>query len=586
MSQPSQFSHLPRAASGPLPCSATGPRLLSLARYNKGSAFPDAERAAFGLRGLLPPQVQTLRDQVERAYQQYASCGDDLAKNTFMASMKAQNEVLYYKLLETHLKEMFSVIYTPTEGDAIQNYSRLFRKPEGCFLNIREQDSIEECLAANENTDDIDYIVVSDGEEILGIGDQGVGAILISAAKLAIATLCAGIHPSRQLPVVLDCGTNNEDLLKNKLYLGLQERRVRGKEYDDFVDKFRRIFSANLPSEDFGLPNARRILDRYQSQIPCFNDDIQGTGCVTLAAMLAALEISNVSIKDVRVVIFGSGTAGMGIADQLADAIVTQADKSKEDARKQIWCIDKPGLLLQSHGDKLNPAQVPYAKDTSEWPADRQPDLFSVVSHVHPHVLIGTSTKPKAFDEKTIREMAKHVQRPIVFPLSNPTRLHEARPEDLIRWTDGKALVATGSPFPPVEYGGKTFEIGKLFFKKRGRRKLILVGLAECNNSTCFPGIGLGAILSRSRLVSNKMLVAAVEALKAKSPALKDATCALLPDVEDVREVSVEIAARVIQCAVEEGLAQEKGIPDDEEQLREWIRAQMWDAVYRPLSKQ
>lgn len=573
MSQPSQFSHLPRAASGPLPCSATGPRLLSLARYNKGSAFPDNERAAFGLRGLLPPQVQTLRDQVERAYQQYASCGDDLAKNTFMASMKAQNEVLYYKLLETHLKEMFSVIYTPTEGDAIQNYSRLFRKPEGCFLNIREQDSIEECLAANENTDDIDYIVVSDGEEILGIGDQGVGAILISAAKLAIATLCAGIHPSRQLPVVLDCGTNNDDLLKNKLYLGLQERRVRGKEYDDFVDKFVQAARKQYPNayihfEDFGLPNARRILDRYQSQIPCFNDDIQGTGCVTLAAMLAALEISNVSIKDVRVVIFGSGTAGMGIADQLADAIVTQADKSKEDARKQIWCIDKPGLLLKSHGDKLNPAQVPYAKDTSEWPADRQPDLFSVVSHVRPHVLIGTSTKPKAFDEKTIREMAKHVQRPIVFPLSNPTRLHEAQPEDLIRWTDGKALVATGSPFPPVEYGGKTFEI------------------AECNNSTCFPGIGLGAILSRSRLVSNKMLVAAVEALKAKSPALKDATCALLPDVEDVREVSVEIAARVIQCAVEEGLAQEKGIPDDEEQLREWIRAQMWDAVYRPLSKQ
>ncbi|KAJ4156117.1 hypothetical protein LMH87_001330 [Akanthomyces muscarius] len=569
----SRFNHLPRAASGPLKCALTGQQLLSVAQYNKGSAFPNDERKEFGLYGLLPPKIQTLEEQVDRAYQQYSSCGDDLAKNTFMASMKAQNEVLYYKLLQTHLKEMFSIIYTPTEGDAIQNYSRLFRKPEGCFLNIRDQDSIDRCLAAYGGAEDIDYIVVSDGEEILGIGDQGVGAVLISAAKLTIATLCAGVHPSRQLPVVLDCGTNNEDLLQNKLYLGLQERRVRGKEYDDFVDKFVRAARKHYPNayihfEDFGLQNARRILDRYQSEISCFNDDIQGTGCVTLAAMLAALQISDVSINDVRVVIFGSGTAGMGVADQIADAIVAQTNKSKEDARKQIWCIDKPGLLLQSHGDKLNPAQVPFARDTDEWPADKHHDLLSVIERVEPHVLIGTSTKPNAFDEKVVRAMSKRVERPIVFPLSNPTRLHEAKPQDLFDWTDGKALVATGSPFPPVEHGGKKIDI------------------AECNNSTCFPGIGLGAILSRSRLVSKKMLVAAVEALKAKSPALEDPTAALLPDVEDVREISVEIAASVIQCAVEEGLAQEEGIPSEDDELKEWIRAQMWDAVYRPLAKQ
>ncbi|KGQ04588.1 NAD-dependent malic enzyme [Beauveria bassiana D1-5] len=531
--QSSRFNHLPRAAADALKCPFTGQILLSLAQYNKGSAFPNNERREFKLHGLLPPKIQTLEEQVDRAYQQYSSCGDDLAKNTFMASMKAQNEVLYYKLLETHLKEMFSIIYTPTEGDAIQNYSRLFRKPEGCFLNIRDQDSIEQSLAANDNVEDIDYIVVSDGEEILGIGDQGVGAILISAAKLAITTLCAGIHPSRQLPVVLDCGTNNEELLKNELYLGLQERRVRGKEYDDFVDKFvqsaRKLYpNAYIHFEDFGLRNARRILDRYQSEIACFNDDIQGTGCVTLAAMLAAIQISNVGINDVRVVIFGSGTAGMGIADQLADAIVTQADKSKEDARKQIW-------------------------DNDEWPAaDKKHDLLSVITQAKPHVLIGTSTKPNAFTKEIVCEMAKHVERPIIFPLSNPTRLHEAKPSDLLQWTDGKALVATGT---------------------------------ECNNSTCFPGIGLGAVLSRSRLVSKKMLVAAVEALQAKSPALEDPTRALLPDLEDARDVSVEIAAGVICCAVEEGLAQEEGIPSDGEELREWIRAQMWDAVYRPLAK-
>ncbi|KAM3548245.1 hypothetical protein ARSEF4850_009526 [Beauveria asiatica] len=571
--QSSRFSHLPRAAAGALKCPVTGQILLSLARYNKGSAFPDNERKEFKLLGLLPPKIQTLEEQVDRAYEQYSSCGDDLAKNTFMASMKAQNEVLYYKLLETHLKEMFSIIYTPTEGDAIQNYSRLFRKPEGCFLNIRDQDSIEQSLAANDNAEDIDYIVVSDGEEILGIGDQGVGAILISAAKLAITTLCAGIHPSRQLPVVLDCGTNNEELLQNKLYLGLQERRVRGKEYDDFVDKFvqsaRKLYpNAYIHFEDFGLQNAQRILDRYQSEIACFNDDIQGTGCVTLAAMLAAVEISNVGISDVRVVIFGSGTAGMGIADQLADAIVTQADKSKEDARKQIWCIDKSGLLLKSQANDLNPAQVPFARDSDEWPAAKQHDLLSVIRQAKPHVLIGTSTKPNAFSEEIVREMARHVERPIIFPLSNPTRLHEAKPGDLLNWTDGKALVATGSPFPPVKHGGKNYDI------------------AECNNSTCFPGIGLGAVLSRSRLVSKKMLVAAVEALKAKSPALEDPTRALLPDIQDVRDVSVEIAAAVIRCAVEEGLAQQEGIPSDGEELKEWIRAQMWDAIYRPLAKQ
>ncbi|KAH8431191.1 NAD-dependent malic enzyme [Aspergillus melleus] len=563
----SKFKHLPRAAWGPLQCPYEGKSLIATGQFNKGSAFTNEERKNFKLHGLLPPNVQTLEEQVHRAYQQYSSRPDDLAKNTFMASMKAQNEVLYYKLLQSHLKEMFSVIYTPTEGDAIKNYSSLFRKPEGCFLNINDQDRIEESLSNFGSGDEVDYIVVSDGEEILGIGDQGVGAMLISVAKLVISTLCAGIHPSRQLPVVLDCGTDNEDLLRDDLYLGVRQRRARGQEYDQFVDKFvttakKKFPRAYIHFEDFGLQNAKRILDRFRSQVPCFNDDIQGTGCVTLAALIVALDVSKVKLGDARVVIFGSGSAGTGIAEQIADSIVTETGKSKSEASKQIWCLDKPGLLVKSLKHQLTPAQVPFARDDEEGK-----DLLAVVKEVKPHVLIGTSTKPKAFTEPIIREMAKHVERPIVFPLSNPTQLHEACPEDINRWSDGQALIATGSPFPPVERNGTKYEI------------------AECNNSTCFPGIGLGAVLSRTRIVSNKMLVAAVKALAARSPARQDPNQPLLPDVEDVRGISVDIAKAVIQTAVQEGEAQEQNIPTAEEELDEWIRVQMWEPVYRPLVK-
>ena len=420
--------------------------------------------------------------------------------------------------------------------------------------------------------EDIDYIVVSDGEEILGIGDQGVGGILISVAKLVLNTVCAGIHPDRTLPVILDCGTDNKDLLDDELYLGLRRPRVRGKEYDEFVDKFvtsaRKLYPrAYIHFEDFGLPNARRILDEYRPKIACFNDDVQGTGAVTLAAIMAGLHVTKTKLEDIRIVLFGSGTAGTGIADQVRDAIASDSNKSKEEAAKQIYCVDKPGLLLKSHGDQLTPAQVAYAREDSEWNDKKHDDLVSVIKEVKPHVLVGTSTKPKAFTEEVIKEMAKHVDRPIVFPLSNPTRLHEADPKDINAWTEGKALIATGSPFPPVEYNGKQYEV------------------AECNNSTCFPGIGLGAVLSRAKLLSDKMLVAAVKALAAQAPALKDPDKGLLPDVVDVREISVQIAMAVIKQAVEEGLAQEEGIPDNDNDLEEWVRVQMWEAKYRELVK-
>ncbi|OBT43397.1 hypothetical protein VE00_05722 [Pseudogymnoascus sp. WSF 3629] len=568
----SKFSHLPLTTSGPQDCAVSGTALLNTPYFNKGSAFSAKERVEFNLTGLLPHNVQTLEQQVQRAYEQYSEQQDDLAKNTFMTSMRDQNEVLFYRLIQDHIKEMYPIIYTPTEGTAIQNFSRIFRRPEGCFLNIDDTDRVYHDLAQWGEPDDIDYIVVTDGEEILGIGDQGAGGILISIAKLVLTTLCAGIHANRTLAVGLDCGTDNEKLLNNELYLGLKHPRVRGEKYEKFIETFvqsaRKLYpKAYIHFEDFGLPNARRILDKYRPTMACFNDDVQGTGCVTLAAIMAGLHVSKTNLEDVKVVIFGAGTAGTGVADQIRDAIATESGKSKDEAAKHIWCVDKPGLLLKRHGDKLNPAQKPYARDDSEWDSDKDFDLLSVIKAVKPHVLIGTSTKPGSFTEEIVKEMASHVSRPIIFPLSNPTSLHEANPADLNFWTDGKVLVATGSPFPPVTHAGITRDV------------------AECNNALVFPGIGLGAVLSRTLLLSDKMLVAAVKALSAQSPALKDPARPLLPDVEDVREVSVQIAKAVVRQAVAEGLAREEGIPEDELELDEWIRVQMWKPVYRPLRK-
>ncbi|KAF4878652.1 NAD-dependent malic enzyme [Colletotrichum siamense] len=570
---PSKFSHLPLSTSGPIPCAVTGAALLNTPYLNKGTAFPHDERREFNLTGLLPQSIHSLDQQLKRAYEQYASRHDDLAKNTFLTSLKEQNEVLYYRLLQEHLPEMFSIVYTPTEGDAIQNFSRLFRRPDGCFLNVNDVDRVYHDLAQWGRPEDIDYIVVTDGEEILGIGDQGVGGVLISVAKLVLTTLCAGIHPNRTLPVVLDCGTDNQELLDDELYLGLRQKRVRGHKYDRFVDEFvkaaRRLYPrAYIHFEDFGLTNARRILDQYRPHIPCFNDDVQGTGCVTLAAIMAALHVSKQKLSDLKLVIFGAGSAGVGIADQVRDAVAAEGGISKEDAAKQIWLIDKPGLLITS--SELSSAQKGFARDAAEWD-DASADLLSVIKKVKPNVLIGTSTKPKAFTEEIVRAMASGVERPVILPLSNPTRLHEAVPEDILNWTDGKALVATGSPFKPVKgpWGpdGKDIEIE----------------IAECNNSVVFPGIGLGAVLSRARLVTDKMLVAAVEGVAALSPALEDQTAPLLPGVDVVRDVSVRVARNVIKAAMAEGVATEEGIPEEDGELDEWVREQMWTAEYRPL---
>lgn len=343
-----KYDHLPLANKGPLKVPLSGRLVLDNPFYNKGTGFTSQERLDFHLKGLLPTNIQTLDEQVTRAYQQYSNQADDLSKNTFMTSMAEQNTVLYYRLIQDHLREMFSIIYTPTEGDAIENYSRIFRRPDGCFLSIKHPDEVEERLSKFVRKEDpdggVDYIVVSDGEEILGIGDQGIGGILISVAKLALMTICAGLHPDRTLPVVLDTGTNNEKLLNDPLYLGHHFQRVRGQPYDDFVDNFVKTAKKLYPKayihfEDFGLTNARRLLDRYRDQTAVFNDDIQGTGCVTLAAILAGIHINHVDLTELRVVIFGAGTAGCGIAEQVQSAIATKAAKSKEEVADQIWYV-------------------------------------------------------------------------------------------------------------------------------------------------------------------------------------------------------------------------------------------------------
>jgi malate dehydrogenase (oxaloacetate-decarboxylating) len=569
-----KFARLPLWKDQSIKTKLSGRLLLDNPFLNKGTCFTHEERHKFDLHGLLPTNVQTLDQQVTRAYQQYSSLPDDLTKNNFMTSMAEQNTVLYFRLIQDHIKEMFSIIYTPTEGEAIENYSRAFRRPSGCFLPVDHPDEVEERLSKfvvpDSDGNGVDYIVVSDGEEILGIGDQGIGGVLISVAKLALTTVCAGIHPNRTLPVILDTGTDNEKLLKDDLYLGMKHPRVRGEKYDQLVENFvksaKKLFpNAYIHFEDFGVTNARRLLDRYRDQIACFNDDIQGTGCVTLAAIMAALKISNVKFTDMRMLVFGSGSAGCGIAEQVQAGIAAEAGTSKEGTKQNIWCIDRDGLLLDDM--ELSIAQKPFARTASEWHGKDTKSLQAIIAEVKPHVLIGTSTKPGAFTQEVVEEMAKHVERPIVFPLSNPTRLHEAKPGDINKWTKGKALIATGSPFPPVTYNGKEYEV------------------AECNNSVCFPGTGLGAVLSRATRVTDTMLAEGVKALAEQSPALQDPDKGLVPDVDQAREVSVKIAMAVIRAAQDESLARTEGIPDSDKDLEQWVRAQMWEPTYKEYEK-
>ncbi|KAF5095721.1 hypothetical protein D0Z03_001772 [Geotrichum reessii] len=493
--------------------------------------------------------------------------------------MKDQNECLYYRMLLTHIKEMFGIIYTPTQGDAIEMYSHLFRRPEGCFLDITRP-SVEEIikrLSVFGNDEDIDYIVVSDGESILGIGDQGTGGIGISIAKLALMTLCAGIHPSRVVPVILDTGTSRQSLLDDPLYLGNRFPRVRGEAYDTFIDNFVKGVKIQFPNavlhfEDFGVKNAHKILDKYKGELACFNDDIQGTGAVTLSAITAALKTVKTDIKDVRILVFGAGSAGMGIAEQITDHLLTKG-LTEEEAKKHIWLIDREGLLT-TKSTNYSEFQASYLVDAKETEDIDTTSLKEIISVFKPHVLIGCSTSPGAFTEEAIKEMNAHVERPIIFPLSNPTRLHEAVPSDLINWTNGSVLVATGSPFPPVH--------GRI--------------ISENNNCFTFPGIGLGAVLSRATHITKNMIAACVESLSSQSPILTDPQGGLLPDISNIREISAHVATSVVRQAVKDGVARVENekipgtdtnvkVPESYPERLAWVKSQMWTPSYRPLNK-
>ena len=552
--------------------SLTGQMLLETPLLNKGSVFPEDERRAFHLLGLLPYHVAPLEEQLARTYENYCREESDLGRYMYLASLHDRNEVLFYRLVFDHLREMSPIIYTPVVGWACQHYSHIYRRPRGLYISYPYRNEIG-TLLQNATNDEVRVIVVTDGERILGLGDLGVGGMGIPVGKLALYTLCAGIHPATTLPIVLDVGTDNRALLDDPLYLGWHHERVRGTDYDGFIEAFVQAVQQHFPHallqwEDFAKRNAHRLLERYRTRLCSFNDDIQGTGAVTLAGLLAAMNVTGSRLSEQRVVILGAGSAATGIAEQLVAALVNEG-VTTEEAKRVIWLVDTRGLVHTGRRD-LSAEKLVYAQPQeriADWPASSADlaGLEEVVAQVHPTILIGTAACANVFSESIVREMAAHVARPIIFPLSNPTSKCEARPEDLLAWTDGRALVATGSPFPDITYRGQTYTIG------------------QCNNMFIFPGVGLGVLASQAKRVTNEMFVAAARALSACSPADKHLGASLYPRVEEVREVSRRVALAVGLAAQQAGVADQT----TPEELEQRIAEQMWEPHYpRLLLKQ
>jgi malate dehydrogenase (oxaloacetate-decarboxylating) len=533
--------------------------------FNKGSAFTEEERREFGLLGLLPPHVSTMEEQLARTYESYKRKESDLEKYIYLVSLHDRNETLFYRLIEEHITEMTPIVYTPTVGEGCRFYSHVYRRPRGLYIDYPNRRHIDQMLD-NVSTTNIEVIVVTDGERILGLGDLGVGGMGIPVGKLSLYSVCAGINPATTLPIQLDSGTDNPDLLNDPLYLGWRHERVRGKEYDDFIEAFVQAIMRKLPNvllqwEDFSKNNASRLLDRYRNRLCTFNDDIQGTGAVTLAGLLASMKITGSRLRDQRIVILGAGSSATGISDQLVAAMVSEG-AAERDARLAIWLVDSRGLVHAERTD-LETFKQRYAQPVdriSSWrlAGANRVTLADVVENVHPTILIGTSAQPSAFSEAIVRNMAARVDRPIILPLSNPTSKSEAIPADLITWTDGRALVATGSPFPEFRYNGRLFRFG------------------QCNNSFIFPGVGLGVVASGARRVTNEMFVAAARALSRFAPVLEDATAPLYPALEGVRDISTSVAFAVGLEAQKAGLA-EQTTP---EKLEDRIKQKMWSPNY------
>ena len=548
----------------------SGYDLLLSARLNKGTAFTEAERDAFGLHGLLPPHVGTLEDQRERRKIALDHRDTMFGKYHMMRDLQDNDETLFYSFIAHNIEELLPIVYTPTVGEGCQRFSEIWRKPRGLFISLPNKDRIDRILA-DPRYNDVRCIVVSDGERILGLGDQGAGGMGIPIGKMALYTALGGIPPEHCLPVLLDVGTDNETLLKDPIYVGWQHQRVRGKEYDDFVEAFvsaveRRWPHILLQWEDFAGDNAAKLLTRYGNRLCTFNDDIQGTAAVTTATLLAAVNATGAPLSRQTIVLYGSGAAGGGIANLLLTAMQDEG-LSKEQALKRVYVFNRYGLVIEG-GRGIKEGQKPFARarvDVEGWQLSGTKDisLLDVTRNAKVTVLAGVSAQAGAFTEEIVREMARHAERPIIFPLSNPTSCAEAMPADLLKWTDGRAIVGTGSPAAPVEVNGK------------------LVRIAQVNNSYIFPGLALGILVSRARRVTDSMIMAAAKMLAQLSPARKDSSQPLLPPVADSRKVSMQVAEAVGRQAMADGVA---GV-DTGEDLVNQLYAYVWEPVYLPYER-
>jgi malate dehydrogenase (oxaloacetate-decarboxylating) len=542
--------------------SLTGQRLLDNPLLNKGSAFSRDERREFDLLGLLPAHSSTVEEQLARTYENYQRKETDLERYVFLTALQDRNETLFYRLLLEHISEMTPIIYTPTVGEGCRQYSHLFRRPRGLYVSYPHRDEIS-VLLDNAPSETVEVIVVTDGERILGLGDLGVGGMGIPIGKLSLYSLCAGIHPAATLPIMLDVGTDNRELLDDPLYLGWRHPRVRGQEYDDFIEAFVAAVGQKFPRvllqwEDFSKHNAARLLERYRDRLCTFNDDIQGTGAVTVAGLLAAMKLLDSKLGEQRILILGAGSSAIGISDQIVAAML-QEGYSEHDAKQKLWLVDSKGLVHTGRTN-LEDSKRRYAQ-----PIERMGGLdpagfsfFDVVRKAQPTILIGTSGQHGAFSEEIIREMAKHVERPVIFPLSNPTSKSEATPSELLQWTEGRALIATGSPFQPTSYAGRSIKVG------------------QCNNVFIFPGVGLGVIASGANRVTDAMFSAAARVLSEFSPALTDPDAPLYPPLESVREISRKVAVAVGIEAQQAGLAE----ITSRDELEQNVRDKMWRPHY------
>ena len=547
----------------------SGPSLLETPLLNKGSAFSSEERKTFNLTGLIPPRYESINEQVDRAYMQYSSFVEPINKHIYLRAIQDNNETLYYRLVKEHINEMMPIIYTPTVGDACEQFSDIYRSSRGLFISYSERHQMDDILR-NATKRKVKVIVVTDGERILGLGDQGIGGMGIPIGKLSLYTACGGISPAYTLPVMLDVGTNNEKLLADPMYMGARHKRIGQAEYDEFVDMFiqaigRRWPEVMLQFEDFAQPNAMPLLERYRDKICCFNDDIQGTAAVAVGTILAACKSKNCKLSEQKVVFVGAGSAGCGIAEQIIQQMCSEGISDAQ-ARSQVFMVDRFGLLTQGM-QGLRDFQQRLVQDLDaikEWSFSGEfASLLDVVNCAKPDILIGVSGQAGLFTEQVIRSMKSHCAMPIIFPLSNPSRQVEATPEQVIEWTDGEVIIAIGSPFKPVEYKGKTYPV------------------AQCNNSYIFPGIGLGVIVAKASLISDEMLMATSAALANASPLALTGKGELLPPLEEIAALSKKIAFDVAKVAMQQNLALEVS----DEVLTERIERNFWMPEYRPYKR-